>query len=103
MTTMGAWIVAGSALMAVVTAFPLRTRLPGAGVAVILIAAGAGIGWGGMLLQQDPTTVEFVVGVTVMALLVPLHVRIVLGGFGPSARGRGIRAMADPAGQRRPE
>jgi hypothetical protein len=98
MTTMGAWTVAGSALVALVTAFALRTRLPGAIVAVILTAAGAGIGWGGMVLQEDPTTPELIVGVVLMALLVPLHVRIVLGRFGPSARGRGIRAMADPTG-----
>jgi hypothetical protein len=98
MTTMGAWIVAGSALVAVVTAFALRTRLHGAVVAVILTAAGAGIGGGGMVVQRDPTTLELIVGVALMALLVPLHVRIVLGRFGPAARERGIRAMADPTG-----
>jgi hypothetical protein len=95
---MGAWILAGSALVAAVAAFALRNRIQGALVALILTTAGAGIGWGGMLLQKDPSTVEFVVGVALMAALVPLHVRIVLGRFGPAARGRGIRAMADPSG-----
>jgi hypothetical protein len=92
------WIVAGSALVAVVTGSVLRTRLPAAVVAGILVAAGAGIGWGGVLLQRDPTRLEVALTVVLMAVLVPAHVRIVLGRFGQSARGDGIRAMADPAG-----
>lgn len=98
MKAMGAWIVAGSTAVAVLTAFVLRTRAPAVVVALTLTAAGAGLGWGAMLLQKDPTTLELLVGSALMALLVPLHVRIVLGRFGPAARGRGIRAMADPTG-----
>ena len=93
---MGAWIVAGSAVLALLTAFVLRTRLPtGLGVALLGVA-GTGVGWGGMLLQTDPSTFEFVLTVAVLAVLFPAHVRIVLGRFGPSARGDGIRAMSDP-------
>jgi hypothetical protein len=91
-------VVAVSAAGAVATGFLLRTRLPGAVVVVVLAAAGAGLGWGGMLLQPDPSTGEVVLAVAVMAVLVPAHVRIVLGRFGPAGRGQGIRAMADPAG-----
>jgi hypothetical protein len=36
-----------------------------------------------MLLQPDPSTGEFVVAVAALAFLVPAHVRIVLGPFGP--------------------
>jgi hypothetical protein len=93
---MGAWIIAVSAAVALVTAFVLRTRVP-AGLGVALLAvAGAGVGWGGMLLQPDPSTFEFVLTIALLALLFPAHVRIVLGRFGPSARGEGIRAMTDP-------
>jgi hypothetical protein len=91
-------IVAGSAAVAVITGFVLRTRLPAAAVLVLLAASGAGVGWGGMLLQLDPSAVETVMAVALMAVLVPAHVRIVLGRFGPAATGQGIRAMAEPAG-----
>jgi hypothetical protein len=91
-------IVAGSAGMAVIAGFVLRTRLPAAVVLVLLAASGAGVGWGGMLLQPDPSAVESILAVALMAVLVPAHVRIVVGRFGPAARGQGIRALADPAG-----
>jgi hypothetical protein len=91
-------VVAGSAAVAVVAGFLLRTRLPAALVVGILVVAGAGVGWGGMLLQQDPSAGEVILAVVGMAVLVPAHVRIVLGRFGPAGRGQGIRAMADPAG-----
>jgi hypothetical protein len=93
---MGVWIIALSAALALVTAFVLRTRPPAGLVVALLAVAGAGVGWGGMLLQPDPSTVEFVLAVAVLAILFPAHVRIVLGRFGPSARGEGIRAMTDP-------
>ena len=93
---MGAWIVGFSAAVALVTAFALRTRLAAGLVIALLAVAGAGVGWGGMLLQPDPSTFEFVLAVAGLALLFPAHVRIVLGRFGPSARGEGIRAMTDP-------
>ncbi len=89
---MGAWIVAASAAVAVATALLFRTRLPAAAVLILLVAAGAGLGWGGMLLRDDPSTVEVVLAVVALAVLVPAHVRIVLGGFGPAAAGQGIRA-----------
>jgi hypothetical protein len=98
MTDVGTWIVAVSAVVAVVTGFVLRTRLPAAVVGVVLVVAGAGVGWGGILLQPDATVAEVILTLAVMALLVPVHVRIVLGRLGPAGRGRGIRAMADPAG-----
>lgn len=75
-------IVAGAA-GALVTAFLLRTRMAAALVAAVLTVAGAALGWGGMLLQPDPSTGEFVVAVAALAFLIPAHARIVLGPFGP--------------------
>ncbi|HEX2026194.1 MAG TPA: hypothetical protein VHH92_07345 [Actinomycetota bacterium] len=95
---MGTWIVVVSAVVALVTGFLLRTRMPAVAVAVVLVAAGAGVGWGGLLLQEDATVAETIITVVAMAVLVPAHVRIVLGRFGPAGRGQGIRAMADPSG-----
>ena len=83
---MGPWLVAISAAVALITAFLLRTRLPAQAVAGLLATAGAGIGWGGMLLQEAPSTGEFVAAVAALTLLAPAHVRIVLGPFGPSRR-----------------
>ena len=77
------WLIAGSALLAVAAAFGLRRRLPAPFVAVLLALAGAGLGVGGMLLQPDPPTWEFALTVLLLAVLVPAHVRIVLGPFGP--------------------
>jgi len=98
MRSVAVWIVVLGAVLAVVTGFVLRTRMPAAVVAGLLIVAGAGVGWGIVLLQPDPTVAESILAVLVMAVLVPTHVRIVLGRFGPAGRGQGIRAMADPAG-----
>jgi hypothetical protein len=76
-------LVAGSGFVAVVTAFLLRARLSAATVVILLAAAGAGVGWGAMLLQPDPSTGEVVAAIVILAVLVPAHVRIVLGPFGP--------------------
>jgi hypothetical protein len=79
----GAWLVAVSATAAVGMALLLRRRLPAPAVLAILILAGAGIGWGGMLIQPHPSVGEFAAAVAMLAVLVPTHVRIVLGPFGP--------------------
>ena len=79
----GAWIVAGAAGLGSLTGFFLRTRLAPGAVAGLLVLAGAGLGWGGMLLQPDPNGGEFVGAVLLLAVMVPVHVRVVLGPFGP--------------------
>jgi hypothetical protein len=81
--TAGAWIVVGSVAVGFVVAFVLRNLMPAAVVALALAACGAGIAWGGMLLRPDPPAGEVVAAVIVLAALVPAHVRIVLGPFGP--------------------
>jgi hypothetical protein len=81
----GAWLAAVSAAAAVGTALLLRRRLAGPAVLGILTLAGAGIGWGGMLIQPDPSIGEFVAAVGMLAFLVPAHVRVVLGPFGPQS------------------
>jgi hypothetical protein len=83
----GAWVVMASAVVGLVTAFLLRTRIPASLVVLILAACGAGLGWGGMLILPDPSIGEFVAAVASLSILVPAHVRIVLGRFGPRAAG----------------
>ena len=79
----GAWIVIASVALGLLLAFVLRNRLPAAVVAAGLVACGAGIAWGGMLLRDDPPAAEVVAAVVVLGALVPAHVRNVLGPFGP--------------------
>lgn len=76
-------LVIVAAAVALTVASVGRRRLPAVAVASALAACGVGIGWGGMLLQPDPSAGEFVAAVVLLAVLVPAHVRIVLGPFGP--------------------
>jgi hypothetical protein len=92
-------ILLGVALM-LLTAFVLRTRTPGALAISLLALAGAGFGCGVMMLLPDPSVGEWIAAVGLLAVLTPAHVRIVLGRFGPAARGAPIRAFAAP-GERR--
>jgi uncharacterized membrane protein len=85
----GVWVAAAGAALAVLTSFVLRTRIPAPAVAVLLVMSGAAIGWGGMLLQQDPPAAQTVFAVVALAVLVPFHVRVVVGPFGPPKAGGG--------------
>jgi hypothetical protein len=92
-------IVLAVAVM-LITAFVLRTRAPAAVGISLLAMAGAGFGWGVMLLLPDPSMGEWIAAAGLLAVLTPAHVRIVLGRFGPAARGAPIRSFAAP-GERR--
>ena len=83
MNTEAALIVAAGVLVAAGVALFLRRRLPSVAVASLLAVSGAAVGWGGMLLQPDPSPAEVAVTIGALALLVPAHVRVVLGPFGP--------------------
>ena len=76
-------LIAVSAAVALLAAFVFRRRLPSPAVAAVLALAGIGLGVGGMLIQPAPSTAECVAAVTLLAILIPAHVRIVLGPFGP--------------------
>jgi hypothetical protein len=76
-------IVGVSAAVWLLTGFVLRTRVPAPLVVLLLAAAGVGLGWGGMQFRPDPATWEVALAIGTLAILVPAHVRIVLGRFGP--------------------
>jgi hypothetical protein len=82
----GVGVVVLGAVAGIAVSFLLRTRLPAAAVAALLAASGAAIGWGGMTLQPDPPLPQVVFAVLMLAVLVPFHVRIVVGPFGPRGR-----------------
>jgi hypothetical protein len=81
----GAALIAGSSALGLLTAFGLRTRLPGAVVTGILAAAGAGLGAGALLVQDGPSAADWWATLIGLAVLVPFHARVVLGPLG--ARG----------------
>ncbi len=79
---MGGWIVGLAAGAVLLLAFVLRVRIPAAAVAALLTAASAALAWGGVLLRPDPSTAEAALTVAAMAVLGPVHVRVLLGPFG---------------------
>lgn len=80
---MGAWVAAAAAAVALLVTFVLRTRLPAPVTIPLMVAASSALAWGGMLLQGDPPAYEVVLAVVAMAVMGPLHVRIVIGPYGP--------------------
>lgn len=73
--------VSGVALLA--TTFTLRNRLPAWLVDMLLAVEGAGLASGGLLLIDDVGTASWVVAPLVMAMMAPLHVRVLFAGEGP--------------------
>lgn len=81
---MGAWLAAGAATATLLIALVLRTKLPAALGVVLMAAASAALAWGGVLIVQAASAAEAWLAVLALALMGPLHVRIVLGPYGPS-------------------
>jgi len=77
-----ALIVASSAVGALIV-FGLWGRLP-AGLAFgSLAVCGMGIATGGLLVQEDVGVVSWVVALVALAVLTPVHTRLVFGPPGP--------------------
>jgi hypothetical protein len=91
---LGVALIVGAAALALSAAFFLRTRLPGAVVTGVLAAAGVGLGAGALLVQDDPSAVDWWATLMGLAVLVPFHARVVLGPLGAAggAGGAGSRA-----------
>ena len=78
---MEGWVIAASAIIALAAAFGLRTRAPAALSLGIVSVAGAALAVGGLLFLDDPSAAEWALAVIGMAILAPVHARIVLGPF----------------------
>ena len=86
-------IVAGFAGVLLV-GFALRRRLP-AGVGFVLLAVfSVAAGAGALVVQDHVTTADWIVTLVPVALLGPVHVRFLVGPFGPGAGPR--TAAAEP-------
>jgi hypothetical protein len=86
-------LIAAGAAGALLTALLLRTRLSAAAVLVLLVAFGACIGAGALIVQDRPGLADWAVTVPLVALLLPAHVRILLGRFGPAGRSQSSPAL----------
>ena len=74
-------VVAAAAMVA--TTFTLRTRLPAGAIDLLLAAEGASLAVGGLLLVGDVGVASWLVGPLVVAVMAPLHVRVLFAGEGP--------------------
>lgn len=74
-------IVAGAAGV-VVSGFWLRPRLPGPVVFALISASSVALTAGALVVQEHTTVADWIVALVAMALLGPLHVRVLLGPFG---------------------
>jgi len=76
-----ALIVAGS-LVGLAFAFAVRRRAPAAVVAAVLALCGLALGAGALLVLHHVSVTNWTVTLVLMAVLVPAHVRVMLGPFG---------------------
>jgi hypothetical protein len=78
-----ALIMAGS-LVGLAAALVLRTRAPAPVETAVLAACGLAVGTGALLVQDhDVSRTNWVLTLVLTPVLIPAHVRIVLGRFGP--------------------
>ncbi len=91
----GIAMIVGGTVLACVVMFALWHRVPSS-VAVCLAAlAGAVVGSGGLLVQEDVGVASWVVTLVVFVVLTPMHTRLVFGPAGP--HGRTMVAAGRPA------
>jgi hypothetical protein len=76
-------IVAGS-VIGLAFAFLLRRRAPARLVTGVLAACGLAIGTGALLVMRHVSPTNWTLTLVLMTILVPAHVRVVLGPFGPA-------------------
>lgn len=91
-TEVGIALITAGGSLGLLTALLVRRRLPGPAVAVIVGSCGAAVGAGGLLVQPDAGVAEWVIAPAALAVLLPLHVRVVLGPLGRPAAPSGAWA-----------
>jgi hypothetical protein len=78
----GASIALGAATVVAAT-FPLRDRVPAAVRTGVLIAGAGVVGLGAIGLQEDASTVEWMLAPAVLGALAVLHDRLLFARDGP--------------------
>jgi hypothetical protein len=78
----GVGLMVGASAVGLAVALLLRARLPAWAVASMLSVCGGVVGAGALLVQEEAGAADWAVTVTSLCLLVPLHVRVMLGPLG---------------------
>jgi hypothetical protein len=78
----GIALIVGGSLVGLAFAFPLRRKAPAVVVAVVLALCGLALGAGALLVLQHVSATNWTITLVLMTILVPAHVRVVLGPFG---------------------
>ena len=78
-TDWGVGLILGGAAVGLLAAFVLWRRLHPAVPVAVAAAAGVLIGTGGLLVQRRAGTADWAVTLALMAVLTPVHCRVVFG------------------------
>jgi thiamine transporter ThiT len=75
--------IAAASALGLLVVFVLWHRLPGVAAFALMASCGIGVATGGLLVQGDVGAASWVVAVLVLAVLTPVHARLVFGPPGP--------------------
>ena len=81
-TGVGVALISSAAVLSLAVGFVLRRRTPPRVAIGLAALGGVGLAAGALLVQSRASVADWVVAVAAMALLWPLHIRVVLGPFG---------------------
>ena len=79
----GIALIVVSSLIGLVFAFVVRRKAPATFVAAVLAGCGLTLGIGSLLVLRHVSATNWTLTLVLMMILVPAHVRVVLGPFGP--------------------
>ena len=82
-TGLGIALLVASTALGLGTSLVVRKRLPARAIDILVALAGAGLGVGALVLQQDVNAAEWIVVPVALAALLPVHVRLLFTGEGP--------------------
>jgi hypothetical protein len=86
----GIALIVASSLVGLAFAFVLRRKAPAPFVAAVLAGCGLALGAGALFELRHVSATNWTVTLVLMTFLVPAHVRVVLGPFGPSGEARRV-------------
>jgi hypothetical protein len=79
----GVTTIVVASVVGLVVVLVLWHRLPAAVAFALMAACGVAVAAGGLLVQEDVGTASWVVAILALAVLTPVHARLVFGWPGP--------------------
>ncbi|MBI3647155.1 MAG: hypothetical protein HY240_00085 [Actinobacteria bacterium] len=80
---LGIGVIVAATALALTTVLALRSRVPRWTTDLLLAAAGSGEGAGALLVQHGARPAEWALVLFALAVLVPVHARVLFAGEGP--------------------